>query len=131
MGTPKKGQGIAFRIPGEDDASVASPDGFPDPKAGQPRTGVGMLSRLISGVQAETETVSRLSSEVEKLKLQVGEQLLDPRQIVLTRWADRHPDSFMNATFAEFRQEIANAGGNVQPIKVRPIRGVSTEGGEG
>lgn len=131
MATPKKGQGIAFKIPGQDEVSAAGSERPADAKAGQPRTGVGMLSRLISGAQADTETVTRLNAEVDKLKLQIGEQFLDPRQIVLTRWADRHPDSFASAAFVEFKQEIANAGGNVQPIKVRPIRSASADGGEG
>ena len=46
-----------------------------------------------------------------KLKLQVGEQLIDPRQITLTRWADRHPDRFPNQAFASnWKQEIESAG---------------------
>jgi ParB family chromosome partitioning protein len=87
-----------------------------------------MLSRMISGAQADTEAVSKLSAEIERLKLQVGEQLIDPRQIALTRWADRHPDSFSSQAFLELKQEIESAGGNVQPIKVRPMRGASAEG---
>ena len=66
-------------------------------------------------------------AEIEKLKLQVGEQLIDPRQIALTRWADRHPDSFSSQAFLELKQEIESAGGNVQPIKVRPIRGAGAD----
>jgi ParB family chromosome partitioning protein len=72
-----------------------------------------------------------LNADIERLKLQVGEQLLDPRQIVLTRWADRHPDSFTSQAFSELKLEIESAGGNVQPIKVRPRRGPAGELGEG
>lgn len=131
MVTPKKGQGIAFKIPGQVDDHVASPDAQPEARTGQPRTGVGMLSRLISSTQADTEAVSRLSAEIDRLKLQVGEQLIDPRQIVLTRWADRHPDSFTTPAFLELKREIESAGGNVQPIKVRPWRGSSTDSADG
>ena len=131
MANPKKGQGIAFKIPGQEEGAPAAADVPVDAKPSQPRTGVGMLSRLISGAQADTEAVSKLNAEIERLKLQVGEQLLDPRQIVLTRWADRHPDSFSSQAFLELKQEIENAGGNVQPIKVRSMRGLSAERGEG
>ena len=86
-----------------------------------------MLSRMLNGAAADTEAVSKLNAEIEKLKLQVGEQLIDPRQITLTRWADRHPDSFSSQAFAELKQEIESAGGNVQPIKVRPARGAAAE----
>ena len=131
MATPKKGQGIAFRIPGQMEDPEVSGEAPSDGRAGQPRTGVGMLSRLISGAQAETEAVSKLNAEVERLKLQVGEQLIDPRQIVLTRWADRHPDSFSSQAFIDRKQEIESAGGNVQPVKVRPMRGATVGEGDG
>ena len=130
MAGPKKGQGIAFKIPGQVESSPLTAETAVESKSGQPRTGVGMLSRLISGAQADTEAVSKLSAEIEKLKLQVGEQLLDPRQIVLTRWADRHPDSFSTPAFQELKREIESAGGNVQPIKVRPARAGAGEQGE-
>lgn len=130
MATPKKGQGIAFKIPAAEEHEVTSEDPL-DGRHGQPRTGVGLLSRLIFGAQADTEAVSTLNAEIERLKLQVGEQLIDPRQVVLTRWADRHPDSFSSPAFLELKQEIGSAGGNVQPIKVRPIRGASADQAEG
>ena len=138
MAGPKKGQGIAFKIPGQD-APVEVHPAHPAPDVSTaagavpaaPRTGVGMLSRLIAGVQADTEAVSRLEAEVERLKLQAGEQLIDPRQIVATRWADRHPDSFKSAAFVELKREIESAGANVQPIKVRPLRGAGPESADG
>jgi ParB family chromosome partitioning protein len=46
---------------------------------------------------------------------------LDPAKICRSRWANRHIDTFSNASFADLKQEIAAAGGNVQPIKVRRI----------
>ncbi len=131
MATPKKGQGIAFKIPGLDEAAAPAAESPAEPRAGQPRTGVGMLSRLIQGAQADTEAVSRLNAEIDRLKLQVGEQLVDPRQIVLTRWADRHPDSFASAAFLELKQEIESAGGNVQPVKLRPLRGAPADQADG
>ena len=131
MATPKKGQGIAFKIPDQAAEPPVTPEAPSTAKPGNPRTGVGMLSRMISGAQADTEAVTKLNAEIEKLKLQVGEQLIDPRQIALTRWADRHPDSFSSQAFLELKQEIESAGGNVQPIKVRPIRGAGADHADG
>ena len=131
MATQKKGQGIAFKIPDHVEAPAVAAEPQADAKPAVPRTGVGMLSRMLSGAAADTEAVSKLNAEIEKLKLQVGEQLIDPRQITLTRWADRHPDSFSSQAFAELKQEIESAGGNVQPIKVRPVRGAAAEQPEG
>ena len=115
MATQKKGQGIAFKIPDHVEEPEVTSEPQADVKPALPRTGVGMLSRMLSGAAADTEAVSKLTAEIEKLKLQVGEQLIDPRQIALTRWADRHPDSFSSQAFAELKQEIESAGGNVQP----------------
>jgi ParB family transcriptional regulator, chromosome partitioning protein len=129
--TQKKGQGIAFKIPGQDDEPVPAVEPPPETRPGNPRTGVGMLSRLISGAQADTEAVSKLNAEIDRLKLQVGEQLLDPRHIVLTRWADRHPDSFSSQAFLDLKKEIESAGGNVQAIKVRPLRGSASDDADG
>ena len=131
MATQKKGQGIAFKIPDNVDEPEVTSDPQAEVKPALPRTGVGMLSRMLNGAAADTEAVSKLNAEIEKLKLQVGEQLIDPRQITLTRWADRHPDSFSSQAFAELKQEIESAGGNVQPIKVRPVRGAAAEQPEG
>ena len=131
MATQKKGQGIAFKIPDHVEAPAVTAEPQADAKPAVPRTGVGMLSRMLSGAAADTEAVSKLNAEIEKLKLQVGEQLIDPRQIVLTRWADRHADSFSSQAFIELKQEIESAGGNVQPIKVRPARGAAAEQADG
>lgn len=127
MVAPKKGQGIAFKIPGQEGGADGPADPSDAPKESQAKTGVGMLSRLISVAQTDNEEVKRLSAENERLKLEAGETLIDPRQIVLTRWADRHPDSFSSPAFLELKEDIRQAGGNVQPIKVRPVKGTPSE----
>jgi ParB family chromosome partitioning protein len=53
--------------------------------------------------------------------------LLDPTDVELTEWADRDESSFASAEFEELKDSIRLAGGNIQPIKVRP----STAKGEG
>jgi ParB family chromosome partitioning protein len=51
-----------------------------------------------------------------------GEPLrLDPKTIRASRWANRAAQSFESPEFVELKAEIADAGGNVQPIKVRPL----------
>jgi ParB family chromosome partitioning protein len=46
---------------------------------------------------------------------------IDPRTIRPSRWANRHEASFDAPEFHELKAEIQDAGGNVQPIKVRPL----------
>jgi ParB family chromosome partitioning protein len=49
---------------------------------------------------------------------------LDTSTIRRSQWANRNQAEFDSADFADLRVEIANAGGNTQPIKVRKIQGV-------
>lgn len=44
---------------------------------------------------------------------------LDPKSIQPSRWANRHPSSYADGAFDLLKREIADSGGNVQPIKVR------------
>lgn len=45
---------------------------------------------------------------------------LDPSLVDDSKWANRHRDSFAGEEFKQLKEEIRSAGGNVQPIKVRP-----------
>jgi ParB family chromosome partitioning protein len=71
-------------------------------------------------------------SEVHKEVLQLRERVsafegaeiarrLDPVTVVPSRWANRELAHFSTDSFAQLKAEIASAGGNVQPIKVRPV----------
>lgn len=46
-------------------------------------------------------------------------RLLDPQQVGWSAWANRDAANFSGEDFLELKNEIASAGGNVQPIKVR------------
>jgi ParB family chromosome partitioning protein len=48
---------------------------------------------------------------------------LDPKSIRPSRWANRHEASFATSAFAGLKADIEHAGGNVQPILVRPLQG--------
>jgi ParB family chromosome partitioning protein len=62
----------------------------------------------------------------EKLRQYEGSlptRKMDPRTIRPSRWANRHASSFATSEFAGLKADIAHAGGNVQPILVRPLKG--------
>jgi ParB family transcriptional regulator, chromosome partitioning protein len=46
--------------------------------------------------------------------------LLDPRIIGLSRWANRHADSYKTEEFSQLRAAIEHEGANTQPVYVRP-----------
>lgn len=55
---------------------------------------------------------------------------LDPKFIKASRWANRDEKSYEGEAFEGLKSEIGSAGGNVQPIKVRPVPGSSPQGYE-
>jgi ParB family chromosome partitioning protein len=80
-------------------------------------------------LRAEAEKAAELralaDSQAAELRQWDGAEAtrrLDPKVIRASQWANRSEKSFETADFAELKAEIANAGGNVQPIKVRPIQ---------
>lgn len=73
-----------------------------------------------------TMKIEMLKAEIDVLKSGKPAVLIDPREIRPSEWANRLADSFNTTEFAEHKKEIESAGGNKQPIKVRPI----TDSGE-
>jgi len=88
-------------------------------KPAVPRTAPGQM------LAARTEMLSmqgELAELREKLKHFDGSLptvKLDPKTIRDTRWANRHPKSFLTPAFARLKASIELAGGNTQPILVR------------
>jgi len=79
------------------------------------------VGRLPSFSAAASEPSYAVSAPPELLVAGSPTQVLDPRLIVRSRWANRHPSNFSGDAFAQLREEIRQAGGNVQPIKIRPL----------
>jgi ParB family chromosome partitioning protein len=85
------------------------------------RTGVGLLAETVFESQRLERRIAELNGRVEQLTAERGAQAMDPRLIAPSRWANRHPDAFEGPEFEQLRREIEDAGGNVQPIKIRPM----------
>jgi ParB family chromosome partitioning protein len=71
---------------------------------------------------------SEVHKEVVRLREQVLEfegaetaRNIDPKRIIASKWANRDVSHFDTVVFTRLKEEIASAGGNVQPIKVRTI----------
>lgn len=85
------------------------------------RTGPGaLMAHLAKESDAQLEN-ERLREELKTWDGAMPVRKIDPAEIIPSQWANRHADSFVGADFEALRQEIAASGGNVQPIKVRPI----------
>jgi len=83
-----------------------------------PGTMMGFLTAQ-SSVMVEAEA---LKERVKTLEGESPLRKLDPATVKPSKWANRHEASFLTAEFQELKAEIATAGGNVQPVKVRPVR---------
>lgn len=91
--------------------------------ANKPKTAIGAMAQF-------TERQSSAMREVESLKDQLKEfdgsfitKRIDPQRIVRSKWANRHDLSFTGLDFEALKADIESQGGNVQPIKVRPVSG--------
>lgn len=72
----------------------------------------------------------KVASENVELKQRLAEfdganasRKLNPERIKASKWANRQEESFHTHEFAQLKAEIESAGGNIQPIKVRPMAG--------
>lgn len=113
--------------------------------AKQPKTAPGAMMAFANDARSdllrENESLREQAARTAALETQLGEavadlqawegakatRLIDPSFVIRSRYANRHESSFHGADFERLKREIMEAGGNVQPVKVRAI---STEEGE-
>lgn len=94
------------------------------------RPGTSTQSKTAIGMHAEALfRDEKIAAENESLKSKLAEfdgasatRKINPKLIRPSKWANRHEESFNSAEFESFKAEIETAGGNVQPIKVRPAK---------
>lgn len=113
----ERGRGINFDS--EEETPAPSPALRPSLPADRPRTGPGAFSAsLAMGREVEAEN-ARLRERVTALEAADVVELLDPEEVGPSDFANRDEASFATQEFETLRAEIASAGRNVQPIKVR------------
>ncbi|MDP9900836.1 ParB/RepB/Spo0J family partition protein [Variovorax ginsengisoli] len=86
-----------------------------------PRTGPGSMLAFMAQESVVHKEVLQLRERVAAFDGAEIARRLDPTTIAASRWANREEAHFATDAFAKLKDEIATAGGNVQPIKVRPI----------
>ena len=69
-----------------------------------------------------TMKIDLLKHEVEKLRAASPSMKIDATKIRPSKWANRLEASFQSDEFENLKDEIKSANGNIQPIKVRPIK---------
>ncbi len=87
----------------------------------KPKTAPGTLMGFMANQSEAMKENELLRTQAARFEGAEPTRLLDATKVVPSRWANRHSSSFESADFAALKDEIGRAGGNVQPIKVRPI----------
>jgi ParB family chromosome partitioning protein len=87
------------------------------------KTGPGQMLMVNSLMRETNEKVAVLENRLREYEGTLPVRLIEPQKIVPSKWANRIEPSFESADFRQLKEEIASAEGNVQPIKVRPLKG--------
>ncbi len=101
---------------------------FPGVSLRQPgrKTGPGEMLAFRGQMLAAEGEVARLRDALQQFDGSLPTKKLDPQTVAPSRWANRHETSFATADFIRFKADIEHAGGNVQPIVVRPLTAEAT-----
>lgn len=93
----------------------------------RPKTGPGQMLAFNKLISEANDKVARLETQLADFKTADLARKLDPKTIKASHWANRNEASFLSSDFQALKAEIESAGGNVQPIKVRPVAGKQGE----
>lgn len=84
------------------------------------RTAPGQMMAFTVQIKDRDQTIQALESRLQEFKDGIATKKLDTALIDESQWANRHATSFTTPAFESLREEILAAGGNIQPILVRP-----------
>ena len=107
-------------IPGFQVGPKPAGDSTPVVEPPKAKTAPGTMMGFLTAQSGAVQEAEALKARVKSLEEESPLRKLDPSIIRPSKWANRHEASFLTAEFEELKAEIAAAGGNVQPIKVRP-----------
>lgn len=113
---------------------VSSKQPNSEQNASQPirtRTAVGGMAQFVATQSPAHREAAELRERIKEFENADLVKTIAPEAIAPSGWSNRHTDSFMSSEFAAFKREIFEAGGNVQPIKVRPLNGSTGTPGQG
>jgi ParB family chromosome partitioning protein len=108
-------------IPGLQAAVKPVGDGAQGTEQPRPKTAPGTMMGFLTAQSGAVQEAEALRARVKSLEEGSPLQSLDPALVRPSKWANRHEATYHSIEFAELKAEIAAAGRNVQPIKVRPV----------
>lgn len=102
---------------------VAKPAITPGSIVEKPKTAIGAMAQFTDRQSTAIKEVESLREQLKEHEGSLPTKLLDPKLVVRSKWANRHDLSFKDKDFADLKADIKAKGSNVQPIKVRPLKG--------
>ena len=110
----------AAAAPGKATGWVAEVAGAGEADAGRAKTAPGSMLQFMTAQSAAVREAESLRERLAGFDGALPVRRLDPQSVRASGWANRHEDSYRDPGFLALKADIAAAGGNVQPIKVRP-----------
>jgi ParB family transcriptional regulator, chromosome partitioning protein len=86
------------------------------------RTAPGQMLEFRTALQERDKQLEALRAELAQHEGSLPARLLDPSRIVPSAWANRSEAAFKTPEFAALKADLEASGGNVQPIRVRPVK---------
>ncbi len=111
-----------INLPPAPAARVPLPENPADADASKAKTAPGSMLQFMTAQSAAVKEAEVLRDRLASYEGALPARRLDPAAVQVSAWANRHADSYQDAAFLALKADIAAAGGNVQPIKVRPVR---------
>src|ERR1700674_4626098 len=100
-----------------------SPDPSVEPVARAPRTAPGQMLAFRDQMRTKDSEIASLQGELSAYEGSLPTRYLDAKRIRRSSLANRLPESFEGTEFKVLKADIASSKGNVQAIKVRPVKG--------
>ena len=92
-----------------------------------PKTSPGVFAAHLAKNDEVRIENAKLRADLAQWRDALVTRRIDARLIRPSKWACRLEDSYNEQSFFDLKMEIESAGGNVQPIKVRPIESPNSD----
>lgn len=89
----------------------------------KPKTAIGAMAQFTDRQSTAIKESALLKAQLKEFENSQLTKRIDPKLIVRSKWANRHDLSFTGPEFEGLKEDIRSQGGNVQPIKVRNLKG--------
>lgn len=86
------------------------------------KTAIGAMAQFTERQSSAIKETEILKGRLREFEGSLPTKKIDPQLIERSKWANRHALSFLDADFGALKADIESQGGNVQPIKIRPLK---------